>query len=163
MVDCPNPALRGVLMRTLGPLVPVWMGGLVLAFSLDRLGLTGGPLPLPNLQLFLVFDSLLVLALMGVLAVYQYRSTPTQVRVDLDGVTGWVPRRGDPRDHDRLKLSFPYPALRSVVQGRLFGYRVAARDAGGRPVDWRHLTPSNAALVAAAWQAWRERERGTTD
>ena len=163
MVDCPNPALRGVLFRTLAPLVPVWMGGLVLAFSLHQLGLTGGPLPLPNLQLFLTFDSLLVVALMAMLAFYQYRSTPNEVRVDLDGVTGWVPRRGDPRDRDRQKLSFPYPAVRSVVEGSLFGYRVEARDAAGRSVDWFNLTPSNAALVAAAWQAWRERERGTTD
>lgn len=159
MVDNPNPALRSVLLRTLGPLIPIWLFGLVLAFTLHQLGLTGGPLPVPNIELFLVIDSALVVALMAFLGIYQYRSTPVMVRVDFDGVTGWVPRSGGAREHDRQRLAFPYPTLRAVVEGSLFGYRVEARAAKGSGVDWLNLTPSNAALVAAAWEAWRQRQR----
>lgn len=158
MVDSPNPALRSVLLRTLGPLVPVWLFGLVLAFSLDRLGLTGGPVPIPNIELFLLVDSALVVALMVFLASFQYRSTPRTVRVDVDGVVGWVPRAGGPREHDRQRLAFPYASLRAVVQGSLFGYRVEARTEGSASVDWLNLTAANAALVAAAWDAWRQRQ-----
>ena len=158
MVDSPNPALRSVLARTLGPLVPVWLFGLVLAFSLDRLGLTGGPLPLPNIELFLVVDSALVIALMTLLASYQYRSTPRTLRVDVDGITGWVPRAGGEREHDRQRLQFPYGSLRAVVRGSLFGYRVEARPEGRSTIDWFNLTAANAALVAAAWDAWLQRQ-----
>ena len=160
MVDSPNPALRTVLLRTLGPLVPVWLFGLVLAFSLDRLGLSGGPLPLPNIELFLLVDSALVIVLMLFLGTYQYRSTPRAVRVDVDGVVGWVPRAGGERENDRQRLMFPYASLRAVVQGSLFGYRVEARPPGSRSVDWLNLTAANAALVAAAWDAWRQRQLG---
>ncbi|HEY6238230.1 MAG TPA: hypothetical protein VIZ68_03485 [Thermoplasmata archaeon] len=159
MPDYPNPALRSVLVRTLGPLVPVWLFGLVLAFSLHQLGLVGGSLPVANIDVFLAIDSLLVIALMALLAFYQYRSTPGTVRVDVDGVTGWVARRGGEREGAGQRLAFPYANVLAVVRGGLFGYRVEARPPSSGAVDWLNLTADNAERVGAAWQAWRERER----
>jgi hypothetical protein len=156
--DYPNPALRSVLVRTLGPLVPVWLFGLVLAFSLHQLGLVGGSLPVANINFFLAIDSLLVIALMVLLASYQYRSTPGTVRVDVDGVTGWVARRGGEQEGAGQRLAFPYGSVLAVVRGGLFGYRVEARPRSSGPVDWLNLTADNAERVGAAWEAWRERE-----
>jgi hypothetical protein len=156
--DYANPAIRSVLLRTLGPIVPVWLFGLVFAFTLSQLGVVGGPLPVANLADFLAVDTLLVVALMTLLAVYQYRSTPTTVRVDVDGVTGWVARRGGERDGGGQRLAFPYESVHAVVRGGLFGYRVEARPRPTGPVDWLNLTAENADRVGAAWAAWRERE-----
>ncbi len=163
MADLPNSALGRVLVRTLAPMLPVWLSGLVLALLLTRLGLTGGPLPAENLELFFATDSALVVILVAFLAFYQYRSTPHTVRVDFDGVTGWVPRSGGERDHGRRRLTFPYASVRAVVRGSLFGYRVEARAPNGSAVDWLNLTEANAAVVAAAWEAWRQREGGASD
>ena len=162
MPDYPNPAIRGVLARTLGPLVPVWLFALVVAFTLNELGLVGGPLPVANLGDFLAVDTVLVVALMALLAVYQYRSTPGRIRVDVDGVTGWVARRGGERDAAGQRLAFPYASVHAVVRGGLFGYRVEGRPRTPGPIDWLNLTAENADRVGAAWAAWRERESPST-
>jgi hypothetical protein len=159
MTEYPNPVLRSVLLRTLAPLVPVWLFGCVLALVLNNLGLVAGPVGLPRISDFLVVYSTLVLALLVLLAVYQYRSSPSTIVLEPDGVTGVVPRR-----EGEGRLTFPYTHIRSLAGGDLFGYRVEGRpgEDGSRPLDWINLTPENAERVTAAWAAWRRRNLGGT-
>jgi len=153
--EYPNPALRSILLRTTVPFVPIWLLGTVLALLLAQLGLVGASLGLPRVTDFLAVYSVLVIALVGLLAVYQYHSTPEHIAVGVEGLLAW-----HDRDDRARVVNLPFDQFRTVVGRGLFGYRVEGRAASEPkgPVLWLNLTPENAERVAAAWLAWKARE-----
>jgi hypothetical protein len=159
--EYPNPVLRGILLRTLAPFLPIWLFGIVLALELRTSSLVPGALGRPQLVDFLLVYSLLVVALMAFLALVQYRSTPRSVAIDVDGIFGRLPGRGAPPEAGAGNASIPYTQVRTIAQGGLFGYRVEARSTPdpGAADAWWNLSEENAQRVAAAWLAWRDRER----
>lgn len=155
MSEFPNPALRSVLARTVATFVPVWLFGTVLALSLAQWGVVAGALEWNRVVAFLGVYSLLVVVLVGVVAGYQYSSTPARIAVGVDGVLGW---RGTGAREAVVDL--PFSQVRTVVGHSILGYRVEgrARARPSGPVHWLNLTPENAERVAAAWLAWKARE-----
>ncbi|MCI4340440.1 MAG: hypothetical protein L3K06_02810 [Thermoplasmata archaeon] len=155
MSEYPNPALRSILLRTIVPFVPVWLFGTVLALLLAQLGLVRSALAVGRVEDFLLVYSTLVVALVGLLAFYQYRSTPGRIAIGVDGLLAW---HGS--ETGASVVALPFEQLRTVVGRGLFGYRVEGRPASAPrgPIAWLNLTPENAERVAAAWLAWKARE-----
>ncbi len=155
MSEYPNPALRSILTRTIVPFVPVWLFGTVLALLLAQFGLVGANLALARVEDFLLVYSLLVVALVGLLAYYQYTSTPARIAIGVDGLLAW-----HGADAIAKVVALPFGQIRTVVGRGLFGYRVEGRPASSPsgPIAWLNLTPENAERVAAAWLAWKARE-----
>ena len=155
MPEYANPALRSILVRTTVPFVPVWLFGTVLALLLAQLGLVGSALAVSRIEDFLLVYSVLVIALVALLAYYQYRSTPGRIAIGVDGLLAW---HGSETGEGVVAL--PFDQVRTVVGRGLFGYRVEGRasSAASGPIAWLNLTPENAERVAAAWLAWKARE-----
>jgi hypothetical protein len=153
--EYPNPALRSILLRTVAPFVPVWLFGTVLALVLAQYGLVGNSLAVPRVADFLLVYSVLVVALVGLVAFYQFQSTPARIALGVDGLLAW--RSSAEREG---VVDLPFGQLRTVVGRGLFGYRVEGRPAATPqgPIIWLNLTPENAERVAAAWLAWKARE-----
>lgn len=157
MTSYPNPALRSVAVRTIGPFLPVWLFGVVLGLLLDRLGPTGS-LGTAEVLAFLGFYTLLSWALVIGLFLRQYQSTPEAVTIDVDGVAAALHRRGGTAPDGRRTVLFPYRQISSLVGGGLTGWRVEGRPDGSRRLDWINLTEENAGRVADALESWRRRE-----
>jgi hypothetical protein len=163
MVDYANPVVKAVLARDVIPFVPVWLFGIVIAASLDAFQVDNRGLPVATFFEFAVVYSVVVVALGFGLFYRHFRSCPTSIRVDVDGLTGYVPRAPGSPDSS-VPVTFPYSSFHSITGGGFFGPRVIARNlpAGpsGKPRRWDflHLTPLNASRVAAAFQAWVARE-----
>jgi hypothetical protein len=157
MPEYPNPIFPAVVGRTVGPFIPVWLFGVVVGLLLDSSGLNGS---LGHAQVleFLGFYSLLVGALVAALLIRQYQSSPVAVDVDVDGLVGWVYRRGGENSHGRRKLLFPFGGISTVSGGGILGCRVEGRRADGNSSDWLNLTKENAERLSVAWQAWKQRE-----
>ncbi|HZY71003.1 MAG TPA: hypothetical protein VFF67_08530 [Thermoplasmata archaeon] len=163
MVEYPNPVLKTVLLRDLAPYAPVWLLGIVLAAVLDAYRFGNSGVPLPTFFEFAVVYSALVGGLLFAVFYRHYRSSPSSIRVEVDGVTGMVPRAsGTPEV--RTALTLPYASFVAVNQGGFFGPRIVARAIpiapSGKTVrwEWLHLTPENAVRVADAYRAWQARE-----
>lgn len=158
VAEYPNPVFRSIVLRTVGPFVPVWLFGVVVGLFLDRLGLDGS-LPSPEVLGFLAFYTLLVWALVAGLLIRQYQSSPEHVQVDVDGVAGLVHRRGGGSSPDpRRRLFLPFERISAVAASGIFGARVEGRPADAAGVDWLNLTDANAEMLREAWQAWKQRE-----
>jgi len=153
----PNPVLRSVAVRTLGPFLPVWLAGLVLGLALDQLG-PAGALDHAQVLAFLGFYTLLSWALFIGLFLRQYQSTPQSVRIDVEGVAADLPRRGGSVPGNLRTLTLPYARISTLVGGGLTGWRIEGRPEGIGRLDWINLTEENAGRVADAMEAWRERE-----
>lgn len=163
MVDYPNPVLKTVLLRDLAPYAPVWLFGIVLAAILDAYRFGNAGVALPTFFEFAVVYSALVGGLLFAVFYRHYRSSPSSIRVEVDGVTGMVPRSsGTPEA--RTPITLPYTSIYAVTQGGFFGPRVVARAVPNAPSgrtarwEWLHLTPENAVRVAEAYRAWQARE-----
>lgn len=162
VAEYPNPVFRSIVLRTVGPFVPVWLFGVVVGLFLDRLGLNGS-LPSAEVLGFLAFYTLLVWALVAGLLIRQYQSSPEHVEVDVDGVAGLVHRGGGGSAPDpRRRLFLPFERISSVAASGVFGARVEGRPAGGSGVDWLNLTDANAEMLREAWLAWKQREAPET-
>jgi hypothetical protein len=153
----PNPALRSVAIRTIGPFVPVWLFGIVFGLLLDRLGPTG---TLDHVQVlaFLSFYTLLSGALVAALLLRQYQSTPSAVDIDVGGIVAPVHRRGGTLPDGRRAVTIPYGGISALVGGGLTGWRIEGRPSDTGRLDWINLTEENASRVADALDAWRRRE-----
>jgi hypothetical protein len=122
-----------------------------------------GGLPVATFFEFAIVYSSLVLALGFALFYRHFRSCPSVLRVEVDGITGLVPRSAGTPENP-VEVRFPYTSFHSITGGGFYGPRVFARNVptGSRGKtrrwDFLHLTPENAARVAAAYQAWRDRE-----
>ena len=163
MTHYPNPVFRSIVLRTVGPFVPVWLFGVVVGLFLDQLGLNGS-LPHVEVLAFLAFYTLLVWALVAALLIRQYQSSPLEVLVDVDGVVGLVHRgRARADEHGRTALTFPFDQISGVAPAGVFGARVEGRPNDTRGIDWLNLTPENAERLTVAWQAWKQREAGAGD
>jgi hypothetical protein len=163
MVDYPNPVVKSVLARDVIPFVPVWLFGVVIAAVLDAFRVDNRGLPVATFFEFAVVYSGVVLALGFGLFYRHFRSCPATIRIDVDGLTGYV-HRASGTPEKAVPVTFPYSSFHSITGGGFFGPRVVARNVPGGPNgkprrwDFLHLTPENAARVAAAYQAWVARE-----
>lgn len=168
MVEYPNPVVRAVIAREVIPFVPVWLFGVVVAASLDTFRVANGGLPVATFFEFAVVYSALVLALGFALFYRHFRSCPSLLRVEVDGITGLVPRSAGAPEKP-VEVRFPYASFHSITGGGFYGPRVFARNVSTGPSgklrrwDFLHLTPENATRVAAAYQAWRARESEAGD
>ncbi|MCI4361538.1 MAG: hypothetical protein L3J91_07510, partial [Thermoplasmata archaeon] len=95
------------------------------------------------------------LALVSLVAYYQYRSTPARIAIGVGGLLAW---HGSGERSSVVDL--PFPQVRTVVGVGLFGFRIEGRTAAAPsgPIVWLNLTAENAERVAAAWLAWKARE-----
>jgi hypothetical protein len=163
MVDYANPVLKSVLARDVIPFVPVWLFGIVLAALLDTYRVANGGVPPVTFFEFALAYSAVVGGLVFSLFYRHYRSSPTTIRIDVDGIVGFVPRSGGAPER-KVAVEFPYSSFFSVSPGGFFGPRVTAHDlpkvegSRVRGWDWLHLTPDNALRVAEAYRAWAARE-----
>lgn len=158
MPSYPNPVLRSVAIRTIGPFVPVWLFGTVFGLALGLWGPDGG-YDRVQLLAFLGFYTLLVFALVLAFFLRQYQSSPESLEIDVDGITGAVHRRGANAGPQRLAI--PYDRISSLSAGGLFGWRIEGRPTGSERLDWFNLTAENAGHVADALTAWRSRQATT--
>ncbi len=157
MTSYPNPALRSVALRTLGPFLPVWLSGLVLGLLLDRLGPTG-TLDEVEVIAFLAFYTLLSWAMVVGLFL---RQVPEHAGVSGDRRPGdrrsRPSSRGTAPDGRRL-LNIPYGQISALSGGGLTGWRIEGRPEGAGRLDWINLTEENAGRIADALDSWRRRE-----
>ncbi|MCI4367959.1 MAG: hypothetical protein L3K09_00110 [Thermoplasmata archaeon] len=156
--EFPNPVVRTVLVRDVGPFVPVWLFGVVLAVSLDRLGLGVAPLPLGNLAAFTGAYTTLVFGLVGVRFYWDRLNCPRAISLDGDQVVGLA---GSPSASGPKRI--PFGSIHAISVGGLFAPRLDARPAqpDGRSHRWEvlFLTRENAVRVRDAWEEWVRRER----
>ncbi|MCI4349915.1 MAG: hypothetical protein L3K15_00130 [Thermoplasmata archaeon] len=163
MVEYPNPVVKSVLARDVIPFVPVWLFGIVIAAVLDAFRVDNQGLPVATFFEFAVVYSAVVLALGFGLFYRHFRSCPATIKIDVDGLTGYVPRSSGTPEKS-VPVTFPYSSFHSITGGGFFGPRVVARNVeegtDGKPRRWDflHLTSANAARVAAAYRAWMARE-----
>jgi hypothetical protein len=153
----PNPALRSVALRTVGPFIPVWLFGIVFGLLLDRLGPTGTLDPVEVLA-FSAFYTLLSGALVAALFLRQYQSTPEAVEIDVGGIAAPSHGRSVGAARGAGAISIPYERISSLVGGGLMGWRIEGRRSDTGRLDWINLTEENAGRVADALDAWRRRE-----
>ena len=149
MTPYPNPVFRGVAVRVVAPFVPVWLFGLVLALTLNQVGLSESGAY--GLGLFAATFSVLVAALIAALVLWERRHAPAAIDLDVEHVG---PLGASERD-------LPFGQITAIREGGFFGARVeAGRSAGisGSGLRWIYLTRDNAERLALAIAAWRERE-----
>ncbi|MCI4319702.1 MAG: hypothetical protein L3K23_06195 [Thermoplasmata archaeon] len=162
MVEYPNPVVKSVIARDIVPFVPVWLFGVVLAASLDAFRVANGGLPVATFFEFALVYTAVVLGLGFALFYRHFRSCPSRIHVDVEGITGFVPRSAGAPEAP-VEVRFPYASFHSITGGGFYGPRVFARNVPTGPKgklrrwDFLHLTPENATRVAAAYRAWRER------